>query len=121
MKLFYIIVGCLSLGLGAIGTVLPVLPTTPLLLVATFCFAKSSEKLNKWFKNTKLYKNNLDTFMQGRGMTKKAKMRIMLTVTIIMVIAFIAMKNTVIGRICLTIVWLCHIIAFVFFIKNCPE
>ena len=118
MKLFYIILGGIALGLGAVGTVLPVLPTTPLLLLAAFCFARSSEKLNQWFKNTKLYKDNLETFVRGQGMTKKAKMRIMLTVTIIMTIAFVAMKNTLIGRICLAVVWLCHVIAFDFVKKS---
>lgn len=121
MKLIYIILGSIALGLGAVGTILPILPTTPLLLLAAFCFARSSEKLNNWFKGTKLYKDNLETFVKGQGMTKKAKVRIMSTVTIIMAIAFIAMKNTTIGRICLCIVWLCHIIAFVFVIKTCPE
>ena len=121
MKLLYIVLGCIALGLGAIGTVLPILPTTPLLLVAAFCFARSSEKLNQWFKNTRLYKENLETFVRGQGMTKKAKIRIMLTVTVIMAIAFVAMRNTIIGRICLAVVWLCHVIAFTFFIKTCPE
>ena len=121
MKLIYIILGSVALVLGAVGTILPILPTTPLLLLAAFCFARSSEKLNNWFKGTKLYKDNLETFVKGQGMTKKAKVRIMSTVTIIMAIAFIAMKNTTIGRICLCIVWLCHIIAFVFVIKTCPE
>ena len=121
MKLIYIILGSVALILGAVGTILPILPTTPLLLLAAFCFARSSEKLNSWFKGTKLYKDNLETFVKGQGMTKKAKVRIMSTVTIIMAIAFMAMKNTTIGRICLCIVWLCHIIAFVFVIKTCPE
>lgn len=121
MKLIYIILGSAALVLGAVGTILPILPTTPLLLLAAFCFARSSEKLNNWFKGTKLYKDNIETFVKGQGMTKKAKVRIMSTVTIIMAIAFIAMKNTTIGRICLCIVWLCHIIAFVFVIKTCPE
>ena len=121
MKLLYIVLGCIALGLGAVGTVLPILPTTPLLLVAAFCFARSSEKLNKWFKNTRLYKENLETFVRGQGMTKEAKIRIMLTVTVIMAIAFVAMRNTIIGCICLAVVWLCHVIAFTFFIKTCPE
>lgn len=121
MKFIYIILGSVDLALGAVGTILPILPTTPLLLLAAFCFARSSEKLNSWFKGTKLYKDNLETFVKGQGMTKKAKVRIMSNVTIIMAIAFIAMKNTTIGRICLCIVWLCHIIAFVFVIKTCPE
>lgn len=121
MKIVYIVVGFIALGLGSLGVALPVLPTTPFLLVAAFCFARSSEKLNTWFRGTKLYKNNLETFVKGQGMTKKAKLRIMTTVTIIMVIAFIAMRNTNIGRICLAVVWVAHVIAFTFFIKTCPE
>ena len=56
MKIMLIILGFLALGLGAVGLVIPVLPTTPFLLVSTFCFARSSERLNTWFKGTKLYK-----------------------------------------------------------------
>ena len=44
-KAFFVVLGCLSLGLGAVGAVLPILPTVPFLMLATFCFAKSSEKL----------------------------------------------------------------------------
>lgn len=120
MKILFIILGFLTLGLGALGVVLPILPTTPFLLVSAFCFARSSERLNTWFKGTKLYKNNLETFVRGQGMPWKAKLRIMGTVTIIMVIAFIAMHGTVAGRICLAVVWVAHIIAFCFFVKTCP-
>ena len=54
-------------------------------------------------------------------MTRKAKLRIMTTVTIIMAIGFICMKNVPIGRICLAVVWVAHVIAFTFIIKTCPE
>ena len=121
MKILLIIVGFLSLGLGCVGIALPILPTTPFLLLAAFCFARSSEKLNTWFRGTKLYRDNLETFVKGEGMTWKAKLRIMGTVTLIMVIAFIAMKNTMIGRICLAVVWVAHVIAFCFIIKTCPS
>lgn len=121
MKIMLIILGFLALGLGAVGLVIPVLPTTPFLLVSTFCFARSSERLNTRFKGTKLYKNNLETFVRGQGMTWKAKLRIMGTVTVIMAIAFIAMQNVLIGRICLAVVWIAHVIAFCFIIKTCPS
>lgn len=120
MRLIFIIVGFITLGLGAVGVVLPILPTTPFLLVSAVCFAKSSERLNQWFRGTKLYQNNLETFVRGQGMTKEAKLRIMGTVTLLMVIGFIAMKNVPVGRICLTVVWVAHVIAFCFFIKTCP-
>ena len=54
-------------------------------------------------------------------MTWKAKLRIMGTVTVIMAIAFIAMQNVLVGRICLAVVWIAHVIAFCFIIKTCPS
>ena len=41
-KILYIMIGCISLGLGIIGVILPILPTIPFVLLAAFCFAKSS-------------------------------------------------------------------------------
>ena len=120
MQIILILLGFLSLGVACVGVALPILPSTPFLLVSAFCFAKSSARLNRWFRSTKLYKSNLETFVRGQGMTWKAKLRIMGTVTIIMAIAFIAMRNTQIGRICLLAVWIAHIIAFCFIIKTCP-
>ena len=49
--------GFLFFALAMVGIALPFLPTTPFVLVAAFCFARSSERLNQWFKGTKLYKN----------------------------------------------------------------
>ena len=122
MKILFVILGFLTLALGAAGVVLPVLPSTPFLLIAAFCFAKSSERLNSWFKQTKLYRSNLETLVKGQGMTWAAKLRIMGTVTVIMAVAFVLMRNTTAGRICLAVVWLCHVIAFCFYVKTCrPE
>lgn len=117
-KIIYITIGCISLGLGAIGSVLPLLPTVPFLLVSAFCFAKSSEKLDMWFKNTNIYKNNLESFVRGAGMSVFTKIKIMATVTLLLAIGFIMMKRVPICRIALVIVWLGHFIYFVFFIKN---
>lgn len=58
-KILFVILGCIGVGLGAVGAVVPMLPAFPFLLLAAFSFAKSSEKLHNWFINTKLYKNNL--------------------------------------------------------------
>lgn len=116
-KVFLVILGCLGLGLGALGAVLPLLPAFPFLMLAAFCFAKSSEKLHNWFISTRLYKNNLESFVQGKGMTVKTKVRIMLTVTILMSIGFIMMHAVPVGRIVLGIVWLFHVLYFIFGIK----
>ena len=117
-KVFFVVLGCLSLGLGALGAVLPLLPAFPFLMLAAFCFAKSSEKLHGWFVSTKLYKKNLESFVQGKGMTVMTKIRIMLTVTFLMSIGFIMMHAVPVGRIVLGIVWLLHILYFIFGIKT---
>ena len=66
-KIFYIILGCIGLGLGAVGAVLPLMPAFPFLLLAAFSFGKSSERLHNWFISTKLYKNNLESFVKVRA------------------------------------------------------
>ena len=97
---------------------LPLLPAFPFLLLAAVCFAKSSERLNSWFINTKLYKNNLESYVKGQGMTRKTKIKIMITVTILMTIGFIMMKSITVGRIILCCVWLFHIFYFSFGVKT---
>lgn len=120
-KAFFVALGCVSLGIGAVGAVLPLLPTFPFLLLAAFCFAKSSEKLHNWFTSTKLYQENLDDFMQGRGMTKRTKLRIMATVTALMAFGFAVMGRVPVGRVILVSVWVFHVVYFCFGIKTIEE
>lgn len=119
-KLLYIVLGCIGVGLGAVGAAVPMLPAFPFLLLAAFCFARSSEKLHSWFVSTKLYKDNLEDYVAGRGMTKKTKLRIMITVTVLMSFGFIMMHAVPVGRIVLGCVWAFHIIYFIWGIKTIP-
>ena len=121
-KIFWIILGCVGVGLGAVGAVVPMLPAFPFLMLAAFSFARSSEKLHTWFIGTKLYKDNLEDYVAGRGMTWKTKIRIMVTVTLLMSVGFIMMgtKGIVTGCIVLGCVWLFHIVYFIFGVKTIP-
>lgn len=121
-KAIYIVVGIISLGLGAAGAALPVLPAFPFLLLAGYCFTRSSEKLNNWFLSTKLYKNNLEGFVAGRGMTKATKIRVISTVTLVMGFSLFMMRNApVYAKITLGIVWVGHILYFIYGVKNAVE
>lgn len=121
-KILYIFLGCAGAGLGAVGVVLPMLPTFPFLMLAAFCFASSSKKLDNWFRSTKLYKDNIEDFVAGKGMTKKTKCRIMIIVTLLMSIGFIMMgvKGIVTGCVVLGCVWIFHVVYFIFGIKTIP-
>lgn len=119
-KILWLILGCVGLGIGAVGAVLPMLPAFPFLLFAAFSFGKSSERLHKWFIGTKLYKNNLESYVKGQGMTLKTKIKIMITVTILMGFGFFMMlrKDLYIPCAILGGVWLFHILYFTFKVKK---
>lgn len=98
IKLLWLMIGIVSMVLGAIGVVLPVLPTTPFLLLASFCFAKGSDRFHKWFIGTKLYKKHLESFVTSRSMTLKTKFCILLPASAMLILAMLAMSN-IYGRV----------------------
>ena len=119
-RLIFLILGCLCLGLGCVGIVLPILPTVPFLLATVFCFANSSEKLHNWFLGTKLYKKHLDSFVKKKGMTASTKASILLSVTLLMAVGFFLMarKGLTVPSVILAVVWLCHLVYFLFGVKT---
>lgn len=119
-KLFWIILGCIGTALGAIGAVVPMLPSFPFLLLAAFSFGKSSERLHTWFINTKLYKDNLESYVNGKGMTVATKTRILITVTALMGFGFrmMMLKRLYIPCMILALVWIFHVIYFLFSVKT---
>lgn len=121
-RILYIILGCIGVGLGAVGAVVPMLPAFPFLMLAAFSFARSSEKLHTWFIGTKLYKDDLEDYVAGRGMTWKTKIRIMFTVTALMAFGFtmMAMKPVWIGCNILVCVWAFHIVYFIWGVRTIP-
>lgn len=120
-RLLYLALGFLGLTLGAVGAVLPLLPAFPFLLLAAYGFGRSNARLDRWFKGTRLYRDNLADLAAGRGLTRRAKIRIMVTVTLFMAAGFIAMDAVAVGRIVLAFVWVGHVFYFLFGIRTLPE
>lgn len=122
-KVLLIITGCIGLGLGAVGAVMPLLPAFPFLMLAAVCFAKSSERLDTWFRSTKLYKENLEFYIKGEGMHKRAKKRVVGMISALMAIGFVIMltKQVYIGCMILFVVWIFHIFYFAYGVKTKAE
>ena len=120
-KAFFIALGCVSLALGTIGIVLPILPTVPFYLLTAFCFANSSERLHDWFIHTTVYKKYIGSYFRRRGMTKKAKCLLIGTVTAIMVPGFILMDKVPVGRAIMLVVWMGHIFYFGFKVQTITQ
>jgi len=72
-RVLLIIAGWIAVILAVIGIVLPLLPTTPFLLLAAFCFSKSSKRFHDWLLNHPWFGDYIRNFQSGRGMTIKAK------------------------------------------------
>ena len=121
-QIIFLIIGCLSLALGCVGSVLPILPTVPFFLLTVFCFANSSQKLHDWFIGTQMYKKHLESFVQKKGMTVRAKATLLTSVTALMAVGFVLMlrKGIIVPCVILAVVWVCHLVYFLFGVKTIP-
>lgn len=101
-KVILLTIGGISLILGVIGIVVPLLPTVPFLLLSSYCFIKSSKKINEWFEKTSIYEKHLKSFKESKAMTLKTKLTILIPVYIILITLFF-MKDILAMRICIII------------------
>ena len=73
LRFIFIFGGTIFLGLGIIGIFLPILPTTPFLLLAAACYARGSKRFYDWLMNNKLFGNYIKNYYEGRGIPLKVK------------------------------------------------
>ena len=116
-KIIFVIVGFISLLLGIIGTVLPILPTVPFLLLTSYCFARGSNKFEDWFKSSKIYKKYLENFILNKSMTLKQKIYISTFADIMIAFPLIILDNLYI-KLFLIIIIIFKYYYFIFKIKT---
>ena len=106
MKFVYVTLGFLFFILAIVGIIIPVLLTTPFLLLASYFFAKGSNRMNDWFMSTKVYKNYIEDFILTRAMTLKRKLSILLPVSTLLALTFLLINNVYIRVFILVVVML---------------
>jgi uncharacterized membrane protein YbaN (DUF454 family) len=72
-KYLLIIIGTISMILGTIGIFIPILPTTPFMLLASFCYIRSSNRLYNWLINHKLFGKYIYDYLEHKSVKKSAK------------------------------------------------
>ena len=117
MKIIYVILGFVSMGLGIAGSFLPGLPTVSFLLLASFFFARGSERFHRWFTQTKIYKNYLEDFEKNRSMTLKAKIGLLCLSSTMIAFPIFFVKNNYL-RLALILVVIFKYYYFIFCIKT---
>ena len=104
-KKIYICVGLLAVGLGIIGAFLPVMPTVPFLLVALFCFERSSKKYHDMILNNKYFGKVLRDYYEGKGLTTSVKIKAILFLSCGIGFSFYKVQHLYL-RIMLVVIWL---------------
>lgn len=111
-KTFFAGLGCLSLALGIVGAFLPVLPTIPFILLAAWCFARSSRRLEQRLHRTLIYQKTMRLVQDSRrGMRLAQKLRVMIPVTVLMGISFWLSEHTF-ARSMIAAAWGLHVFIF---------
>ncbi|WP_147624746.1 YbaN family protein [Treponema denticola] len=120
INIFWIVLGFICLGLGIIGIIMPILPTTPFFMVTVVCFAKGSERLKRWFMGTSFHKKYIQSFYEKKGMTLKNKVIILSFASIMLAAAFYFSAKPY-ARILIACVIAAKYYVFIFKIKTLPE
>lgn len=110
-KIGLIALGTISLAIGIIGIFLPLIPTTPLLLLTSYCYISSSEKLSEKFMNTKIYDKYVRNFHEKGGMTLKGKVMLTIPVSLLLLFMFITIKSPIM-RVVIVVMWVTKVVFF---------
>ena len=100
-RFLLIIGGSFSVAFAVLGIFLPLLPTTPLLLLAAYCFGRSSDRFHSWLINNKLFGNYIKNYQAGRGIPLHSKITAILSMWLVLVASGVWGTELIIIRIVL--------------------
>jgi uncharacterized membrane protein YbaN (DUF454 family) len=96
-KVLLIIIGSITLVLGVTGIILPILPTTPFLLISSYCYVRSSDRLYHWLLNHKVLGKYIYNYVEKKAIPKRAKISAVILICITMPITIILVNKLVVS------------------------
>lgn len=119
MRVLFFCLAVLALGLGTLGIFVPVLPTTPLVLLSTFLFGKSSERFHRWIIGTRIYEKYAKDFVENRCMTLGRKVFLLALASVMLLFPLIMLD--LVWKLVIVGVYLFMYYYFIFKIKTVPK
>lgn len=104
MRTLLIVCGTVSTALGVVGIFLPLLPTTPFLLLAAFCYSKSSQRFHHWLLHNRFFGNYVRNYLERKGITLKLKVFTLVLLWATIMISAIFATDTLWLRILLIVI-----------------
>lgn len=105
VKALLLVVGTISLTLGAIGIILPILPTTPFLLLSAACYLRSSERMHKWLLGNRWFGEYIRNYQEGKGIPLKTKIVAMSVLWVAIIYsAFFALDEVLVAQVALLLI-----------------
>ena len=103
-RLLFTILGTLFLGIGCIGLILPILPTTPFLILATACYVRGSDRIYRWMMRNRLFGEFIRNYLEGKGITSRQKVFTLALLWLMIAITIFYMIENIMIRILLFII-----------------
>jgi hypothetical protein len=104
VRLLYLAVGLVSLAVGVAGIVLPLVPTTPLVLLAAYCFTRSSRRLHGWLIGHPRFGRYVSDFESGRGIPRRVKLTAIVLASLAFGFGFYVVSGNAVAVVVLAIV-----------------
>lgn len=117
LRLLYLLLGSLMLGLGVIGIILPILPTVPFFLLTAYFYAKGSERFHVWFIHSKLYRRYISGLAEHQTMSITGAIFLLILVSAMLSSALLIFPDSLMLLIILPTVDLIKYLYFIFRIK----
>lgn len=118
LSFVYLFLGSLTLALGVIGIILPILPTVPFFLLTAYFYAKGSSRFHQWFINSKLYKRYISGFAEHHAMSLGGELTLLIFVSLMLLTVTLVYAHSLAIAIILPTLDLVKYMYFIFKIKT---